>query len=92
VSDSGSGIPESEWERVFQRFWRKNVREHGLGLGLYIARSIVEAHGGKIWVEGGSLGGAKLCFELPRHPPVDLARPSHKVLARRPRSNRPSAS
>ncbi len=65
VSDSGSGIPELDRGKIFERFWRRNLREHGLGLGLYIARSIVESHGGTIWVETASLGGAKFCFELP---------------------------
>jgi PAS domain S-box-containing protein len=65
VSDSGTGIAEGDRSHIFERFWRKNLRERGLGLGLYIARSIVEAHGGKIWVETASLGGAKICFDLP---------------------------
>jgi len=76
VSDSGRGIPDEERERIFDRFWRANIREHGLGLGLYIARSIVEAHGGKIWVETASLGGAKFCFHLPRAKSVEKKGPA----------------
>lgn len=52
VTDSGRGIPEPLLERIFERFWQ--VGEHdnrGMGLGLYISRCIVDAHGGRIWAE-----------------------------------------
>jgi two-component system OmpR family sensor kinase len=69
VDDDGLGIPEDERERVFDRFHRSEVARDrasgGSGLGLGIARSIVELHGGRIWVEGSPLGGARVCFELP---------------------------
>jgi signal transduction histidine kinase len=54
VSDTGVGIPEGEQERVFERFYRgSNIRGTyaGLGIGLYIARAIVNLHGGRIWLE-----------------------------------------
>lgn len=65
VEDKGVGIPESEREAVFERFYRgeKNGRG-GLGMGLAIVRGIVEAHGGKIWVESGAKG-ARFVFDLP---------------------------
>lgn len=66
VTDTGPGIPETMREAVFDRFWQagKNDRR-GLGLGLYISKCIVEAHGGKIWVEGVSGEGSTFCFTLP---------------------------
>ena len=54
VRDTGVGVPDGEQERVFERFFRgSNVRGAyaGLGVGLYIARAIVERHGGRIWLE-----------------------------------------
>jgi signal transduction histidine kinase len=54
VSDTGVGVPNGEQERIFERFFRgSNVRGTyaGLGVGLYIARAIVDRHGGRIWLE-----------------------------------------
>ncbi len=69
VDDDGPGIPPAERERVFDRFHRSEAgRERasgGSGLGLGIARAIVAAHGGRIWVEDSPLGGARVAFELP---------------------------
>lgn len=66
VSDTGSGIPQEMLESVFERFWQvgKNDRR-GLGLGLYISRCIVQAHGGKIWVESTLGVGSRFYFTLP---------------------------
>jgi signal transduction histidine kinase len=66
VCDTGGGIPETMLEAVFERFWQvgKNDRR-GLGLGLYISRCIVEAHGGTIWVESKLGHGSRFTFELP---------------------------
>jgi two-component system OmpR family sensor kinase len=69
VDDDGPGIAPDERERVFGRFHRSDVARArssgGSGLGLAITRSIVEAHGGRIWAEGSPLGGARIGFELP---------------------------
>ena len=70
VSDEGIGVPEAERQRIFSRFHRLNSRQvrqmKGVGLGLYIARAIVGAHGGRIWVDAAPGGGAQFSFSLPR--------------------------
>jgi signal transduction histidine kinase len=66
VSDTGPGIPEELREAVFERFWQASTpNRRGLGLGLYIARSLVEAHGGRIWVESPSGKGSTFHLTLP---------------------------
>lgn len=72
VSDQGPGIPEESLSRVFTRFWRGNKRG-GTGLGLYIVKGIVEAHGGVIAVGRGAGGGAEFRFTLPVGAPAVLA-------------------
>ena len=70
VTDSGPGVPEEHVETLFNRYWQAPAnRRHGTGLGLYIAKGIVEAHGGRIWVERPSSGGASFRFTLPVSPP-----------------------
>jgi PAS domain S-box-containing protein len=64
VQDEGSGIPEDLRERVFTKFWRHGSRT-GTGLGLFIVRGLVDAHGGTVWVESGDGGGARVRFSLP---------------------------
>jgi two-component system OmpR family sensor kinase len=74
VDDDGPGIPPSEREHVFDRFHRSEPSRDrvsgGSGLGLGIARAIVELHGGRIWVEDSALGGARVRFELPGPTPA----------------------
>ena len=65
VVDHGPGIPAADRERVFEEFVRLDAREQGSGLGLAIARALVEAHGGRIWVETTPGGGATVAFSLP---------------------------
>jgi signal transduction histidine kinase len=66
VSDSGQGIPAPMLESIFERFWQIGKHDRrGLGLGLYISRCIVEAHGGKIWAESEPGEGTTIHFTLP---------------------------
>jgi signal transduction histidine kinase len=66
VSDTGPGIPPEEQARVFDRFWQsKRTMGRGTGLGLAIARGIVEAHGGRIWLESEPGRGSTFSFTLP---------------------------
>ncbi|MET8951790.1 ATP-binding protein [Streptomyces sp. NPDC004393] len=71
VSDEGPGIPEESMNRVFTRFWRGSKRG-GTGLGLYIVKGIVEAHGGTITVGRARGGGAEFRFTLPVGTPAHL--------------------
>ncbi len=64
VMDEGEGIPAELHERVFTRFWRSG-RRGGTGLGLYIVRGLVEAHGGRIEIGLAPGGGARFRFRLP---------------------------
>jgi two-component system phosphate regulon sensor histidine kinase PhoR len=67
VRDNGVGIPEDELERVFERFYKADRARSGggTGLGLSIARHIVEAHGGRIWVESLEGQGSTFFFTIP---------------------------
>jgi two-component system sensor histidine kinase KdpD len=67
IADRGPGIPAEDAERIFDKFARLPGGEHagGVGLGLAICRGIVEAHGGRIWVEPREGGGARFRFTLP---------------------------
>jgi len=65
VIDTGPGIAADHLPHVFERYWQaRPASQAGAGLGLYIAKGIVEAHGGRIWAES-SAGGASLIFTLP---------------------------
>ena len=63
VADKGAGIPSGDLERIFEAF--VTTKSHGLGLGLAICRSIVEAHGGRLWATNNADRGATLHCELP---------------------------
>jgi signal transduction histidine kinase len=67
VEDTGEGLDAEAERRMFDRFWRSDRARSsdGAGLGLAIARGLVEAHGGRIWAERGRGGGARVSFTLP---------------------------
>jgi two-component system, OmpR family, sensor histidine kinase KdpD len=76
IADRGPGIPPELADRIFEKFYRlpREGASGGGGLGLAICRGIVEAHGGRIWVEGRDGGGAVFRFTLPLDgPPPQLA-------------------
>lgn len=67
VRDSGLGIAASNQRKIFERYWQSadGARESGSGLGLSIAKGIVEAHGGRIWVESAPGEGSRFAFTIP---------------------------
>jgi len=78
VRDTGPGIPEDEQPRLFQRHWQSRATAaRGSGLGLYIAKGLVEAHGGRLWVDSTLGAGSTFTFTLPLPPE---RRPPHPTL------------
>ena len=69
VTDTGIGIPQADQEKIFERFYRVDAARSreagGTGLGLAIAKHIVEAHGGRLWVESAVAQGSKFHFSIP---------------------------
>ena len=65
VSDKGIGIPEEQFEHLFDRYWQAETSRTGVGLGLAIAKGIVESHGGQIWVESEVGHGSTFYFTMP---------------------------
>lgn len=71
VADEGCGIPENDLERVFECFRQlPGADPQGLGLGLYISRAIIQAHGGRIWATSRPGSGSTFTFTVPRSDPV----------------------
>jgi signal transduction histidine kinase len=70
VRDRGCGIPPGHLPKLFDSFF--STKQRGMGLGLSIARTIVEAHGGRIWAENGAGDGASFKVELPAHDRTDI--------------------
>lgn len=84
VADEGIGIAAEERERIFERFYRADNSlsrsTQGAGLGLYLAKAIVEAHGGRIYAEGRSQRGTRIVFTLPvERPQLGDAQPTQGV-------------
>ncbi|HET8541447.1 MAG TPA: PAS domain-containing sensor histidine kinase [Anaeromyxobacter sp.] len=75
VSDRGIGISSDAQARVFERFERAVPSEHfgGLGIGLYVVRQVVDAHGGQVRVESAPGAGASFTVQLPRRPPAETS-------------------
>jgi signal transduction histidine kinase len=69
VADQGVGIAPEDQQRIFERFYRVDNtlgrQTQGAGLGLYLARAIVEVHGGKLWVESQPGRGSRFMFTVP---------------------------
>jgi signal transduction histidine kinase len=63
VRDTGPGIADTDLERIFEAFF--TTKSSGIGMGLHLSRSIIAAHGGRIWARGAPAGGATFCFTLP---------------------------
>jgi signal transduction histidine kinase len=63
VQDSGSGFKGEEMDRLFEAFY--TTKPQGMGMGLAISRSIIEAHGGRLWAEANQGPGATFLFSLP---------------------------
>jgi len=75
VSDTGPGIPPDLRPYIFDRFWRGHDDAHnGRGLGLFIAKGLVEAHGGALWIDDATESGAKFSFTLPLASGSEVAR------------------
>jgi signal transduction histidine kinase len=73
VEDTGPGITPDQLERLFDRFWQgRPADRRGVGLGLAIARGIVDAHGGRVWAESRVGEGSTFAFAIPAHPSATL--------------------
>lgn len=74
LEDNGAGIPEAYRDKVFEKFFQMpgGPAVGGAGLGLAVAKAMILAHGGEIWIESGTSGGARFCISLPLEgkPPV----------------------
>jgi signal transduction histidine kinase len=74
VADTGPGIPSDQIPNLFRRFWQaRRADRRGAGLGLPISKGIVEAHGGRIWVDSTPGQGSNFQFTLPMAPAAALA-------------------
>jgi len=75
VTDNGVGIALADKEKIFEEFYRTDValgtKERGTGLGLSICRGIVQAHGGRIWVESEPGKGSRFVFTIPHYQPIE---------------------
>ncbi|MQA90965.1 MAG: PAS domain-containing protein [Gemmatimonas sp.] len=84
VTDEGPGIPPNELPHIFDRFWQaRRTDESGAGLGLAIAKGIVEAHGGSIWVKSAAGEETRLGFSIPDPATVEVPPPKSASRVRR---------
>jgi len=78
VADTGIGIPKEQHPRMFTKFFRAanaiRLETDGSGLGLFIAKNIIEKHGGKIWIESEEGKGTTVLFTLPLQGEINLLR------------------
>ena len=66
MKDTGPGVSPEAQATIFDRYWQARKETKGLGLGLFISKAIVEAHGGRIWVESEVGAGSTFYFTVPR--------------------------
>jgi signal transduction histidine kinase len=83
VTDDGPGIPEPEWESVFEAYVRTAKRPRGSGIGLYAARRLMDAMGGRVWLESNGYGGSRFVVAVPqmRHTEAGSAGPEAGVMS-----------
>jgi signal transduction histidine kinase len=83
VTDDGPGIPEPEWESVFEAYVRTAHRPRGSGIGLYAARRLMSAMGGRVWLEPNGYGGSRFVVAVPemRHTEGDTTGPEAGVMS-----------
>ena len=79
IKDCGPGIAPSELPHIFDQYWQAQPGKLGAGLGLYISKGLVEAHGGKIWVESVVGEGTTVCFSVPASKSVAAAQPARRA-------------
>ena len=65
VTDDGPGVPIADWESVFEPFVRIDGRGRGSGIGLFAARRLMDAMGGRVWLEPNGFGGSRFVVSLP---------------------------
>ena len=83
VTDDGPGIPEPEWESVFEAYVRTAHRPRGSGIGLYAARRLMGAMGGRVWLESNGYGGSRFMVGIPemRHTATSPTGPEAGVMS-----------
>ncbi|KYF83264.1 histidine kinase [Sorangium cellulosum] len=80
VADTGPGIPRENLASIFERFWKDETPgKKGTGLGLYIAKGIIDAHKGRIWAESEVGRGARFYFTLPLAEPAGREAPAEEI-------------
>jgi signal transduction histidine kinase len=79
VTDTGCGIPAEQLPFIFDRYWQAKSARDGIGLGLSIAKGLVDAHGGRIWVESKVGEGTTFVFALPKEVPHEKRISSNAV-------------
>jgi signal transduction histidine kinase len=94
LEDSGPGVADEERERIFEPFWRGDAARApsvgGAGLGLAIARGLIDAQNGRIWAETPTRGGTRICFALPAAP-LDEMPPDRSIHLHRANTDVPFA-
>jgi signal transduction histidine kinase len=73
VTDDGPGVPRADWESVFEAYVRTASRPRGSGIGLYAARRLMTAMGGRVWVEENGFGGSRFVVAVPQMSQTDPA-------------------